>query len=83
VSALARGGADPLALERPLYRALFRDRLDPGSVEALRGATNGGWALGDRRFQRAIAQAVGRRAAPLPKGRKPKADKYRRRPDLF
>src|SRR5438105_227957 len=82
----ALGAADPLvshhALYRALgrsaadrqkaYRALFRQALDTGFVDALRQATNGGWALGDRRFQREVAKAARRRAAPLPKGRPPK-----------
>ena len=33
---------------------------------------NGAWALGDARFKRQIASALGRRIAPLPKGRPPK-----------
>src|SRR5947209_4707591 len=33
----------------------------------------GGWALGDARFRRQIAKALGRRVAPLPRGRAPKA----------
>jgi len=35
----------------------------------LRAATQGGWALGDARFKRQIAKALGRRVAPLPRGR--------------
>ena len=54
---------------RKAYRTLFRTKLDEEFVEALRAATNGGWALGDARFQRRIAKASGRRTAPLPKGR--------------
>jgi putative transposase len=82
----ALGAADPLVAEHPLYRALgrskaerqaeyralFRGGLDDGFVEALRRATNGGWALGDARFKQAIAEALGRRVAPLPLGRKAK-----------
>jgi hypothetical protein len=51
---------------------------ESGFVDALRAATNGGWALGDARFKRQIAKATGRRAAPLPKGRPPKARDDRR-----
>ena len=50
------------------YRALFRTALDVGFVDGLRAATNGGWALGDARFKRAIADALGRRVAPLARG---------------
>jgi putative transposase len=55
------------------YRALFRAALDENFVDGLRAATNGGWALGDTRFKRQIAKALGRRVAPLPKGRPRKA----------
>ena len=53
------------------YRALFRAALDDDFVDGLRAATNGGWALGDARFKRQIAKALGRRVAPLPRGRPP------------
>jgi hypothetical protein len=45
-------------------------------VTELRAATSGGWAVGAARFKRQIAQAMRRRVAPLPKGRrkKPQAD---------
>ena len=67
------------------YRTLFRDALDAGFIEALRAATNGGWALGDARFQREIADALGRRVAPLPRGRppKPKPKKRAQQPTLL
>ena len=39
-------------------------------VNALRAATNGGWAFGDAHFQARIAEALGRRVAPLPPGRR-------------
>lgn len=39
------------------YRALFRTKLGQGFVEALRAATNGGWALGGERFKQQIASA--------------------------
>jgi len=61
------------------YRALCRKTLDDEFVEALRAATNGGWALGDARFQRQVAKAAKRRAAPLPKGRPPKAGRDKSR----
>ncbi len=54
------------------YRALFRSKLDEAFIDELRAATNGGWALGDSRFRRAIAKAAKRRATPLPSGRPPK-----------
>jgi putative transposase len=52
---LYRGlGADEPA-RRQAYRALFRGLLDEDFVEALRAATNGGWALGGERFKRRLA----------------------------
>ncbi len=88
----AAGAADPLVSDHPLYRALgrnaaerqkeyralFRPALDPEFVEALRGATNGGWALGGEAFKRKIAKALRRRVAPLPRGRPAKAGNNRR-----
>jgi putative transposase len=79
----ALGAADTLVSEHPLYRALgrsaaarqqayralFHQPLEAEFVADLRSATNGGWALGDEDFKQQIADAVGRRAAPLPKGR--------------
>ncbi len=84
-AAHAGGAKDPLARDHRLYRALgrsaaerqkayrelFRGALPTAFIEALRAATNGGWALGDERFKREIAKMAGRRATPLPKGRPP------------
>jgi len=93
----ALGAADALVSDHPLYRglgrgaedrqkeyrALFRSALAEDFLDALRTATNGGWALGDRRFQREIAAAAGRRATPLPKGRPPKKRKSKRQLNLL
>jgi putative transposase len=79
----ALGAADPLVAEHPIYRALgttaaerqtayralFRAALSDEFVGALRAATNGGWALGGKRFKRKIAKGAGRRAEPLSAGR--------------
>jgi putative transposase len=93
----AHGKADPLVTGHDLYdglgrtpperqqayRALFRAALDEGFIDGLRAATNGGWALGDARFRRQIAKAMGRRVAPLPRGRPPKAKVDRRQLNLL
>ena len=93
----ALGAPDALVSEHPLYRALgrsaaerqkayralFRAALDEEFLEALRRATNGGWALGDRRFQREIADATRRRAAPLPRGRPTRKPVDRRQLNLL
>jgi REP-associated tyrosine transposase len=80
----AQGVVDPIVSPHPLYRslgrsarerqesyrALFRERLPDDFVDALRNATNGGWALGDEEFKRRISKGAKRRAEPLPKGRR-------------
>jgi hypothetical protein len=66
-------------LRQQAYRALFRPALDADFVAALRAATNGGWALGDRRFKDEIAAAIGWRAAPCPRDGQPKPRKTRLR----
>jgi putative transposase len=63
-------GATPAARQRA-YRALFGEPLADDFLDAVRAATNGGWALGGKRFAERIAAAIGRRATPLPPGRKP------------
>ncbi len=77
-----RLGREP-AERQKAYRALFRAKLDDDAVEALRNATNGGWALGNARFKRQIAKAAKRRAAPLPQGRKALSAKDKRQLDLL
>ena len=66
-----RLGADR-AMRQTAYRALFRAALDDEFLDGLRTATNGGWALGDARFERQVADALGRRVRPLPRGRPPR-----------
>jgi putative transposase len=82
-AAHAQGAMDALVQDHPLYRglgataaerqkayrALFRAALEAEFLDALRAATNGGWALGGARFKRQVEKLAGRRAAPLPKGR--------------
>jgi putative transposase len=84
----AQGASDPLVADHEIYRriaktpadrqtgyrALFRTALDKAFVEELRAATHGGWALGDVRFKRQIAEALGRRVTPLPRGRPPREE---------
>lgn len=63
-----RLGADPEA-RCATYRELFRYELDPGTVDEIRQATNGNFALGDARFGAEIAAALGRRTRPGRSGR--------------
>jgi putative transposase len=72
-----------VAERQAAYRALIRETLDPAFVDALRDATNGGWALGGERFRKQAAAASHRRAAPLPPGPKPKAKKDARQMRLL
>jgi putative transposase len=55
-------GADPAA-RAAAYRALCHASLDPALVDEIRLATNGGFVLGNRRFQAEIARMLGRRVA--------------------
>jgi putative transposase len=77
--ALGRSGPQ----RQDAYRDLFRTSLDPDFIHSLREATNGGWALGNDRFKRQIAKAMGRRVAPLPRGRPAKAGKDKRQLNLL
>lgn len=93
----ALGQADALVQQHPVfarlgpdaqtrqeaYRALFREKLKEPFVEALRAATNGGWALGDKKFKRQIAEAAKRRSEPLPKGRPSEAVRDKRQLNLL
>jgi putative transposase len=51
------------------YRQLFRAQISKADVDAIRDATNKGWALGDSRFSAKIEALTKRRAMPLPRGR--------------
>ena len=55
------------------YRQLFSTRIPKADVDAIRDATNKGWALGDSRFSAKVEALTARRATPLPRGR-PKRD---------
>jgi putative transposase len=93
----ARGAADRLVSDHEMferlgrspsdrqkaYRELFRSKLDEEFIDALRAATNGGWALGDARFKQQIEWALGRRVAPLPKGRPLKSTSDGRQENLL
>jgi putative transposase len=59
---------DP-AERRAAYRALFRSELDPDVLKEIREATNGGYALGGKRFLAQIEAAAGRRVTRGKAGR--------------
>ena len=73
----------PAAERQQQYRLLFRAKLQDEFLAALRAATNGGWALGDDRFQQEIAKMARRRATPLPKGRPPAQESDKRQLNLL
>ena len=54
------------------YRELFRNELKPGIIDEIRQATNGNFALGNERFKKELAIALGRRVTPGKSGRPPK-----------
>lgn len=69
---LRLGRGDPDRLEN--YRALFRAPVDKGTIDEIRQATNGNYALGSHKFQEKIAAALGRRAARGRAGRPRRAE---------
>lgn len=54
------------------YRALFVTPLDDSTLDAIRDATNRGWALGSRRFREEVAALEKRRVEPGLPGRRPR-----------
>ncbi|MDR3528592.1 MAG: transposase [Rhizomicrobium sp.] len=70
-------------MQQQAYRGLIREALEPGFVEALRAATNGGWALGNERFRQALEEIAKRRATPLPKGPRPSSPANERQMKLL
>lgn len=82
----ALGGRDPLVTpherfhalggearsRQGAYRALFSDELPDSTLDAIRDATNTGWALGTKRYRDEIAALLARRTQPAPQGRRPR-----------
>ena len=59
---------------RAHYRALFRAHVEEALLEEIRQATNGNYALGNKRFQAKVEATLGQRAVRGAAGR-PKAEK--------
>jgi putative transposase len=55
---------------RRAYRALCRTDIDEPTLNAIRRATGGGWALGGDCFRDEVSRIAGRRSGPLPRGRR-------------
>ena len=58
-----------IAARQAAYRGLFKARIPKTDIEAIREATNKGWALGDDKFKNWLQTFTDRRVKPLPKGR--------------
>ncbi len=79
----AMGDADPVITAHALYlklaatgrerqkayRQLFRAPIPAAELQAIREATNKAWVLGGSGFCAKVEALIGRRAAPLPRGR--------------
>ena len=61
--------ANDAAGRRSTYLEMFRNALDANELEQIRSAGNAGYALGNERFRKEIALALGRRAGPGKPGR--------------
>jgi REP-associated tyrosine transposase len=57
------------ARRRKAYLELFRSELESAELEEIRLSANAGYALGNERFRKEIALALGRRAGPGKPGR--------------
>ncbi len=63
-----------LETRQEAYRELFRYQIDPGLVDEIRTATNGGFVLGSEHFQQEIAKMIGQRTWRASPGRPVKSD---------
>ena len=59
------------ATRRESYRALFKGHIDEQELNEIREATNGNYALGNKRFQEQIEAVLGQRAQRGKAGRPP------------
>jgi putative transposase len=57
------------ASQQAAYRELFRFDLEPGLINEIRRATNGNYALGNKRFSDEVTAVLGRRVTPGRPGR--------------
>ena len=55
--------------QQAAYRELFRFDLEPGLIDEIRRATNGNYALGNKRFSDEVTAVLGRRVTPGRPGR--------------
>ncbi|PCJ41641.1 MAG: transposase [Alphaproteobacteria bacterium] len=69
---LGRNDAD----RREAYRALFDHSITDKDIANIRSVTGKGWVLGDERFKQQIAQTLGRRVTPKPRGGDRKSKAY-------
>lgn len=71
------------AERQAVYRDLFGQIQLPQQLDEIRAATNGGYALGNASFKRAMARALGRRVEKGSAGRPAQREKTWSVPDLF
>jgi len=71
------------AERQAVYRDLFGEHQRPERQDEIRTATNGGYALGNATFRRAMAVALGRRVEKGSAGRPAQREKTWSVPDLF
>lgn len=71
------------AERQAVYRDLFGQIQQSQMLEEIRAATNGGYALGNASFKRAMARALGRRVEKGSAGRPAQREKTWSVPDLF
>lgn len=77
-----RLGGTP-AERQAVYRDLFGQVENEEQLAEIRTATNGGYALGNAAFKRAMAHALGRRVDPGRAGRPPRTPAGEHQPDLL
>ena len=86
--ALYRGLGKSYKTREAAYRALFDDDLDSTSLDAIRYATNGNFALGSERFRQQVESRLSRRASPGKPGRprktgvRPRLPSYAKDPEI-
>ncbi len=66
---LYKGLGDTKKERREAYQELFRHELDTVEIDKIRKATNGGFSLGNDRFNNEISIMLGRRVTPGKAGR--------------
>lgn len=64
------------------YKALFKQPLELKIINEIREMTNKCWAIGDAVFKTVLAEELGRRVEPSPRGGDRKSEKYKKSLDI-